>query len=468
MSNGLGNIAFSEPPGAGGGGGGTVTAAANGVSLNGTTVVLGNDVGDATTPAKLLNDRVIPMNDFSVSFIQTDLDTNFFDIDSGATAMLNYFKGASGQQPLELITIQGQAPGVNPYGNFWWTLDETFTNPDGQIDAVWQWGYNQDGVGGIRLAGEAAFWFSLESHFQAGGSEQFEHEWQVLSKDGTNTRILQLDVNKIDANCIGMWTGGTWSWSNDASSGGAEFFAITGPVGGVVASGSLPFFQLSNPANPGFGQFLIETTNDGSVLISNSTTASDNQIFFSNPLTINNSNVAFGALNINLANADTVEGVSVQGTVSAGSGTAFPFVAEVSATGEILNFMENIGTGDTYFIARVAVGTGNSQIQFSNADNSKVFTHGLLQSSSNFVMTNGTGVGSGSNMLTMTPTAQAGFGGNAAPTAFVHIAASGGTPGLGPLKLTAAALLAVPEDGLIEYDGTNFYKTIGAVRSIIV
>lgn len=41
----------------------TVTAANNGTSLSGTTVVLGNDVADLTRPAQLLNNRVIPVSD---------------------------------------------------------------------------------------------------------------------------------------------------------------------------------------------------------------------------------------------------------------------------------------------------------------------------------------------------------------------------------------------------------------------
>ena len=46
----------------------TVTAAANGVSLSGTTVVLGNDVNDGLQPARLSSSREIPMNTFNVFF----------------------------------------------------------------------------------------------------------------------------------------------------------------------------------------------------------------------------------------------------------------------------------------------------------------------------------------------------------------------------------------------------------------
>jgi hypothetical protein len=54
------------------------------------------------------------------------------------------------------------------------------------------------------------------------------------------------------------------------------------------------------------------------------------------------------------------------------------------------------------------------------------------------------------------------------PTAHLHIGPGAAAAGNGPLKLTAGTLLTVPEDGTIEYDGTNFYKTIGATRTVIL
>ena len=56
----------------------------------------------------------------------------------------------------------------------------------------------------------------------------------------------------------------------------------------------------------------------------------------------------------------------------------------------------------------------------------------------------------------------------AQPTAYVHIGPSTGNPGEAPLKVDAGTLLPVPENGAIEYDGTHFYLTIGAVRKQIV
>jgi hypothetical protein len=63
MSQGIGNVVYTSPPDLSGSGSGTVNAANNGLSLfNINTVVLGQDVGDATNKGQILTDREIPMN----------------------------------------------------------------------------------------------------------------------------------------------------------------------------------------------------------------------------------------------------------------------------------------------------------------------------------------------------------------------------------------------------------------------
>jgi hypothetical protein len=51
-----------------------------------------------------------------------------------------------------------------------------------------------------------------------------------------------------------------------------------------------------------------------------------------------------------------------------------------------------------------------------------------------------------------------------APTAFLHFAAGTAAAGTAPLKFTAGTNLTAPEDGAVEYDGTNYYFTTGATR----
>ena len=52
-----------------------------------------------------------------------------------------------------------------------------------------------------------------------------------------------------------------------------------------------------------------------------------------------------------------------------------------------------------------------------------------------------------------------------APTAWLHLPAGTAAANTGPLKFTGGSLLATPESGVIEYDGTSYYGTdSGAVR----
>jgi hypothetical protein len=53
------------------------------------------------------------------------------------------------------------------------------------------------------------------------------------------------------------------------------------------------------------------------------------------------------------------------------------------------------------------------------------------------------------------------------PTSLIHLAAGTATANTGPLKFTAGTNLTTPENGTMEFDGTNLYITIGGVRRTI-
>ena len=55
----------------------------------------------------------------------------------------------------------------------------------------------------------------------------------------------------------------------------------------------------------------------------------------------------------------------------------------------------------------------------------------------------------------------------ASPTASLHLPAGVATANGAPLKFTAGTNLTAPENGTMEYDGTNFYLTSGGVRQTI-
>jgi hypothetical protein len=54
--------------------------------------------------------------------------------------------------------------------------------------------------------------------------------------------------------------------------------------------------------------------------------------------------------------------------------------------------------------------------------------------------------------------------GQPTPTARLHLPAGVSTAGGAPLKLTAGTNLATPENGALEFDGTNLWLTVGGVR----
>jgi hypothetical protein len=53
------------------------------------------------------------------------------------------------------------------------------------------------------------------------------------------------------------------------------------------------------------------------------------------------------------------------------------------------------------------------------------------------------------------------------PTAYLHLKAGTATAGTAPIKLTSGTNLTTPENGTLEYDGTNLYFTTGGVRKTI-
>lgn len=53
------------------------------------------------------------------------------------------------------------------------------------------------------------------------------------------------------------------------------------------------------------------------------------------------------------------------------------------------------------------------------------------------------------------------------PSAKLHLGAGTATAGTAPVKLTSGVNLTTPEDGTIEYDGSNLYFTVGATRKTI-
>lgn len=59
------------------------------------------------------------------------------------------------------------------------------------------------------------------------------------------------------------------------------------------------------------------------------------------------------------------------------------------------------------------------------------------------------------------------FGSTSAPTAKIHAAAGTAVAGTSPLKFTAGTSLTTPESGAVEFDGNNFFVTVGSTRYVM-
>lgn len=90
-----------------------------------------------------------------------------------------------------------------------------------------------------------------------------------------------------------------------------------------------------------------------------------------------------------------------------------------------------------------------------------------------FVVSHGTGTNPTNSALTVVRKGRMGIGStfaltgggpNTLPTALLHLGAGVANAGFAPLKFTSGTNLATPEDGAVEYDGTNYFVTSGGTR----
>jgi hypothetical protein len=398
---GIGNINYGQPPGSGGGGGSTITGAQSGVSVVGTNVELGQLPSQFGAPGQLLRQTEIPLNGFNL-FFATQPGARLFIAPAG-DAMLNFDQGTTTQQPITIFTRQGlnPAPGA-PFGNFQISIDQAFTNPDGQTDAVLSIGYNTDGGDGRLNVNEASLATVLESHFQQGGIGDGTFEWYLTSdsKTGVINRHFFAVIDKVSGTASMSTQFDQWSFTTTTGSGNFNY-ANLGPGGMNLIGPNLQFSLITS--TPGDGSLTIEPVTGGITQFIDE---------------------GGGGLQFNAAclfeTSTKIDGLS-----------NFWFQSSEAAD-----------TSLCFIIINTNLDPANPILQIYN--NSDIATKG--------------------NMF---------FGYNTGPaygaTAKVHINAStGGAAGTGPLKLVPGTLLAIPEDGLIEYDGTNYYKTIGVVRSIIL
>jgi hypothetical protein len=229
-----------------------MSTARNGLSIDASGfVILGEPVGSATQPAKILDDQEIPMNSFDLDWLTGS--NQYFAISGGGQFQTAFYNGNQNtSRPIVIFTKQGFSPGSNPYGNFYVDLDQTYLNSDGQYDSALSIGYNLDGTGNKVNPNEAAFGTVLESHYlQFPPDAQFEWYLTSYAKDGNNNRHIFMVVDKVNGFTNLDFAVDNFQFAQTAVSGGLTYagWSIAGLTLNGKAGSNVTFVMESNAPN---------------------------------------------------------------------------------------------------------------------------------------------------------------------------------------------------------------------------
>lgn len=197
-----------------------------------------------------------------------------------------------------------------------------------------------------------------------------------------------------------------------------------------------------NTGNVGIGSSTFNGTFPEKLLVDAGTTTSVNAIVAKG--TIN----SYLQLNIQNLSSGTSASSDVVATADNGSETTNYVNMGINGSGNTSNVMG--GANDAYFYnlgQNLLIGTGTT------AKSLVFMTGGQTQSTNERMRIDGSGnVGIGVT----------------GPTALLHLKAGTATASTAPLKFTAGTNLTTPENGALEYNGTNLFITNAGVRQTIL
>lgn len=126
------------------------------------------------------------------------------------------------------------------------------------------------------------------------------------------------------------------------------------------------------------------------------------------------------------------------------------------------------GNGISNRVIIEGTGAGISAISFAETNIGSRWGIGSVLSTQAFVISKSGDLGGAGNLVVEIDRSTRNMGIQlSGATAKIHIAAGSATAGTAPIKLTSGTNLTTPENGALEYDGTNLYFTVGGVRKTI-
>jgi hypothetical protein len=276
-----------------------------------------------------------------------------------------------------------------------------------------------------------------------------DRSWTIATNSGTVTSVAALTLG----------TTGTDLSSSVATGTTTPIITLNVPTASATNRGALSSTDWSTFNS----KFTLPTLTNGSVLFSNGST-----------ITQDNTNLFWDDTNNRL-----------------GLGTASPaYKLEINA-GSTSGILQQITTSGNDSLLRLSSVSRYVKIGVDNLYGARFDTNaggfampdaGDILPTSNGIVTNLTtnlgrsGIAYGNLFANIANFAGSGtnyFAGNigigqTSATARLHIAAGTATASKAPLKFTAGTNLTTPENGAIEFDGTNLYFTTGGVRKTIV
>lgn len=244
---------------------------------------------------------------------------------------------------IEFPTINSISPDTpTNYGSFWQTIsDSTYNNTsDGRWDAVYQWGWNQDGNGGRRNSLDAEAHWALENHYDPGGigHPQFELHFQTQNTSNVVTRHFSMNINKASNSSSSFWHQNNMTWFSSLND--TSYFNIAN-TGEVNIFGSNAFLDVSNNAASNPGSLRISAQAAGAAIISNNGSGIaqlGGKWTFPNP--------GSNGVILTMSNTGDSDGYVVSNSGTS-TGTLYPFHALEAANNGVYNKTENTATTST-------------------------------------------------------------------------------------------------------------------------